>query len=181
MERKIVLGAGKYFNNPGWIYTQEDELSLLNEADWERKFSKNSIDALLAEHVWEHLTLEEGNRAATICYQYLKPGGYIRCAVPDGYFRSRSYQQLIQVGGPGSIDHPAASHKVVYQYKSLTNIFNEVGFDVHLLEYCDEQGDFHWLDWDESAGIIFRSKKLDPRNKNMLVFPSLIIDAFKPS
>ena len=30
-EIKIVIGAGEYVNNLGWIHTQEEELNLLDE------------------------------------------------------------------------------------------------------------------------------------------------------
>jgi predicted SAM-dependent methyltransferase len=104
---------------------------------------------ILAEHVWEHLTYEEGIRAAEICYKYLKPKGYIRCAVPDGFFPDEDYHNAIKIGGPGPKDHPAASHKIVHNYKSLTSMFEEAGFRVELLEFCDEEGKFFYNHWDE--------------------------------
>ncbi len=147
---------------------------------WKEKFNPNSIKAILAEHVWEHLTYEEGTKAARLCYKYLKKDGYIRCAVPDGYFPNESYQNIVQVGGPGPLDHPAASHKIVFNYKTLTKMFETVGYEVKLLEYCDEEGKFHQNEWHGAEGIIFRSKKYDPRNQGeKLIFPSLIIDAVK--
>lgn len=177
-EIKIVIGAGEHNNNPGWFHTQEDELNLLNEATWE--FDHNSITAILAEHVWEHLTYEEGIEAAIICYQFLKPSGYIRCAVPDGFFPDEAYQNIVKVGGPGPKDHPAASHKIVHNYRTLTEMFKTAGYDVQILEYCDENGSFHCNEWDGKDGVIFRSKKFDPRNQgDKLVFPSLIADAIK--
>ena len=178
---KIVIGSGEFNNNPTWLQTQETELNLLKKDDWEDKFSSNSLEAILAEHVWEHLTYEEGVKSARICFEFLKPGGYVRCAVPDGFFPDEDYQTVIQVGGPGPEDHPAASHKIVHNYKTLTSMFEEVGFNVSLLEYCDETGKFYYNDWDENQGFIYRSKRFDQRNKNgELGFVSLIVDAVKP-
>ncbi|MEH7334845.1 SAM-dependent methyltransferase [Neobacillus drentensis] len=180
-EIKLVIGAGEYNNNPGWLHTQKEELDLLDETTWQNRFHKSSITAILAEHVWEHLTYEEGIQSAKMCFKYLKPSGYIRCAVPDGYFRDESYQNIVQVGGPGPIDHPAFSHKIVYNYKTLKKMFETAGYQVQLLEYCDEEGNFYQNYWDGVDGVIFRSKKYDPRNQgDNLVFPSLIIDAVKP-
>ncbi|MGY3716360.1 class I SAM-dependent methyltransferase [Sutcliffiella cohnii] len=176
---KLVVGAGGYNNNPGWIHTEEETLSLLDETTWSAQFNKNSISAIVAEHVWEHLSFDEGVIAANICYKYLKSSGYIRCAVPDGFFPNEEYQNIVKVGGPGPKDHPASSHKFVHTYKTLSHMFNSAGFAVKLLEYCDEQGVFHYTDWSECDGVIFRSKKIDPRNKEELVFPSLILDAIK--
>lgn len=179
---RVVVGAGEYNNNPGWIQTQETELNLFKRDDWERRFVLNTVDAILVEHVWEHLTYEEGRQAATICFDYLRPGGYVRCAVPDGLFPNADYQSGVQVGGPGPIDHPAASHKIVHTYRSLTKMFEEAGFQVELLEWCDEEGQFHYEDWDESNGFIYRSKRFDHRNQDgRLGFVSLIIDAIKPN
>ncbi len=180
-EIKLVIGAGKYRNNPGWMHTQEEDLNLIDASTWKSKFNPNSITAILAEHVWEHLTYEEGMAAAKVCYQYLKPSGYIRCAVPDAFFPDEGYQNTVQVGGPGPQNHPAASHKIVYNYQTLKRLFETARFEVELLEYCDEDGVFHYNDWDGKDGVIFRSKKYDPRNYgDKLLFPSLIIDAIKP-
>lgn len=179
-ELKVVIGAGEYNNNPGWVHTQENELNLTDVSTWSHKFDRDSIKAILAEHVWEHLTYEEGVNAAKTCYQYLEPSGYIRCAVPDGYFPDEEYQNIVKVGGPGPVDHPAASHKIVHNYRTLTSMFEAAGFEVNLLEYCGEDGNFHAHDWDGKDGVIFRSKKFDPRNQgDKLAFPSLIVDAIK--
>jgi predicted SAM-dependent methyltransferase len=177
---KIVVGAGGYNNNPGWIHTQEEDLSLLNRTQWLQQFKENTITAILAEHVWEHLTYEEGIEAAKNCHQFLKPLGYIRCAVPDGFFPNEEYQKLVQVGGPGPKDHICAGHKIVYNYKTITNMFESAGFTVRLLEYFDELGQFHINEWTGEKGVIFRSKKYDPRNQgDQIVFASLIVDAIK--
>lgn len=177
---KIIIGAGKT-KYDGWVSTQEDELNLLSIDQWESLTNSEEIDAMLAEHVWEHLSYEDGIEAAKNCYRFLKPGGYIRCAVPDKNFKNSWYQNMIKVGGPGHKDHPAAEHKVVYDYKTLVNVFKNVGFEVTLLEYCDEQGDFHFREWDENKGKICRSYRFDSRNsKDKLGMVSIIIDAKKP-
>ncbi|WP_417897811.1 SAM-dependent methyltransferase [Bacillus haimaensis] len=179
---KVVVGAGEYHNNPGWLHTQEQELNLLDKSTWRNKFRENSLSAILAEHIWEHLTYEEGVEAAKVCYQFLAPNGYVRCAVPDGFFPNEEYQNIVKIGGPGPENHPAASHKIVHNYNSLSNMFKAAGFEVKLLEYCDEHGNFHFHDWDGKDGVIFRSKKYDPRNQGeSVVFPSLIVDAIKLS
>jgi predicted SAM-dependent methyltransferase len=60
-------------------------------------------------------------------------------------------------------------------------MFESAGFEVQLLEYCDENGEFHYNYWDEAKGFIYRSKRFDHRNQNgQLGFVSLILDAIKP-
>jgi len=177
---RVIIGAGntKY---DGWVSTQESELNLLCIEDWDRLFARNSIDALLAEHVWEHMTYEEGIEAAKNCFKYMKHGGYIRCAVPDKNFRNKWYQNMVQVGGPGPADHPASSHKIVYDYKTFKQVFESAGFEVSLLEYCNENGDFSYTYWNEMDGKIMRSLRFDTRNSyQKLEMVSLIIDAKKP-
>lgn len=178
---RVVIGAGAT-KFEGWISTQEEELNLLSIESWNILSEPESIDALLAEHVWEHLTFEEGIIAAKHCYQFLKPGGYIRCAVPDKNFRNEWYQQMVQVGGPGPSDHPAASHKIVYDAKTFVSVFEKAGFEVSLLEYCDDTGEFHYNYWNEAEGKIGRSFRFDTRNSSEeLGMVSIIIDATKPT
>jgi predicted SAM-dependent methyltransferase len=180
-ELKVVIGAGVYNNNPEWIQTQESELNLLKRDQWVNRFSPNTISAILSEHVWEHLNFHEGVKAAKNCFEFLKPGGYVRCAVPDGHFPNEEYQEGVQIGGPGPADHPAASHKIVHNYETLSSMFENAGFKVNLLEYCDENGEFHYNEWDEKKGFIFRSRRFDHRNNDgKLGFVSLIVDAVKP-
>ncbi len=177
---KIIIGAGKT-ELDGWISTQERELNVLCRPDFEKFAQKGSISALLAEHVWEHLTEEEGFLAAKNCFDFLEAGGYLRVAVPDRNFRNAWYQTLVQVGGNGDPSHPAYTHKIVYDFISFREIFERAGFVVDLLEYCDEEGLFHYHYWNESDGRIGRSYRFDTRNSaERLGMVSIILDAKKP-
>lgn len=177
---KIIIGAGQT-RYDGWVATQESDLNLLSISDWNKLFLIDSVDAMLAEHVWEHMTYEDGILAAKNCFRYLKPGGYIRCAVPDKNFQDEWYQDMVKVGGPGPIDHPAVTHKILYDYETLISVFEKAGFEVSLLEYCDKNGDFHFVYWNEYDGKIGRSFRYDTRNSiEKLGMVSIIIDAKKP-
>jgi predicted SAM-dependent methyltransferase len=151
--KRIIVGSeGDKFE--GWVTTERDVLDLLIEADWHQFFIINSLDAILAEHVWEHLTPKEGVVAAKNCFDFLKPGG----------------------SGAGADDH-----KVLYTHKSLSQIFISVGFEVSLLEYFDENGEFIEEKWNASEGFIERSKYFDSRNtSDSLNYTSIILDAIKP-
>ncbi len=176
---KIIIGAGKTALD-GWISTQETELNVLNKSDFEKIFSKEKPTAFLAEHVWEHMTCEEGLLAAKNCYEYLEEGGYMRVAVPDKNFRNEWYQNLVKVGGNGDPAHPAYTHKIVYDYKTFSEIFVQAGFDVELLEYCDENGNFHYKYWNAHDGKIGRSLRFDTRNHDgKLGMVSIVLDAKK--
>ncbi|EDY82881.1 hypothetical protein VDG1235_2504 [Verrucomicrobiia bacterium DG1235] len=68
----------------------------------------------------------------------------------------------------------------MYGYKEITEVFEEAGFSVSLLEYHDEQGKFQTNEWNEKQAPIYRSSKLDHRNQDGTIrFASIILDAKK--
>ena len=100
---------------------------------------------------------------------------------PDANFPNAEYQRTVKIGGPGPADHPAADHKLVYDHTLFVDVFRRAGFDVDLLEYCDNDGRFHYNQWNPDEGPIYRSLRSDHRNRGSeLGFVSLIIDARKP-
>jgi predicted SAM-dependent methyltransferase len=198
--KRIVIGAWTRYDS-GWIPTQQDFLDLTKPADWQYFFQPDSVDAMLAEHVWEHLSEEEGLAAARTCYTYLKRGGYLRVAVPDGLHPDPTYIALVKPrpgngnGASGSttaLDGNGAHHKALYTYRSLKHLFESAGFQVRLYEYFDEAGEFHCQEWDRKEGTIWRSKRFDRRNRqgklasvypgslgDYLSYSSIILDAIK--
>jgi predicted SAM-dependent methyltransferase len=173
---RVVVGAGGIFDK-GWIPTDIEQLNLLDTESWNRYFSPDSIDAILAEHVWEHLSEQEAYLAAKNCFLYLKPNGYIRVAVPDGFHPSLEYINAVRPGGRGA---GAEDHKVLYNYLNISKCFESVGFEVELLEYFDEEGSFHYKEWDTDKGMIVRSCRYDARNRQgNLYYTSIIFDAKK--
>ena len=175
--KKIIVGANET-RFEGWVPTNRNTLDLLVERDWSDYFKRASIDAVLAEHVWEHLTLEEGAKACRNCFEYLKPGGLLRIAVPDGFHTDSDYINQVKPGGYG---YCADDHKVLFNYRSLSALLENTGFNVRLLEWFDEQGNFHHEDWHAEDGFIKRSTRFDARNSvNPTTYTSLIIDARKP-
>jgi predicted SAM-dependent methyltransferase len=175
---RVALGSGRS-SYDRWISTDIDILDITSEKDWKRCFEPESLEALLAEHVWEHLTPEQAAAAARNCFNYLKPGGYLRIAVPDGFHPSEAYIKWVTEGPPES---GADDHKVLYNYKTFSEVFSGAGFQVRLLEYYDENGVFHFEEWDPDDGYISRSKRYDPghsRRGFSEPFTSIIIDAVK--
>ncbi len=204
--KRLVIGAWSRYDE-GWIPTQHEFLDLTKPDDWAHFFQPDSIEAMLAEHVWEHITPEEGLEAAKTCYRYLRPGGYFRVAVPDGLHPDPEYIETVKVGVPGveagisaaastaitpELHGNAANHKALYTYRSLKELFEAAGFRVTLYEYFDEAGQFHSEEWNRELGTIWRSKRFDPRNKtgqltsvypgtlgDYLSYSSIILDAVK--
>ena len=176
--KRIVIGSAGWFDH-GWIPTDEHFLDLTKPATWLLHFAPNSVDALLAEHVWEHLTPEEARIACQTCFTYLKPGGYARIAVPDGYHPDPVYQQWVRVGGAW-VGQLSNDHRVLYTHETLVSLFESAGFRVELLEYFDAAGSFHTEPWDVAQGKIRRSERFN-KHKYNVSDTSIIIDAFKPA
>jgi predicted SAM-dependent methyltransferase len=175
---RIIVGAGED-RYQGWITTDRTTLDLLREPDWAFHFRPNTIHAILAEHVWEHLDPVAAITAARNCFTYLASNGYIRVAVPDGLHPDQCYIDRVRPGGWGE---GSEDHHVLYTYATLRDLFESVGFEVTLLEYFDENGVFHYQDWHPADGMITRSKRFDVRNQlRELAYTSIILDARKPS
>lgn len=173
---RVILGADDGFQE-GWVSTDITHLNILLVNDWRRYFRENSIDALLAEHVLEHLTESDAIIALRNCHHFLKPGGYLRVAVPDGLHPSREYLDAVKPMGSG---FGSEDHKVLFTYLSLSRLMKTAGFKVELLEYFDEQGAFHCKEWDPGAGMVTRSMRFDARNiDGDLNYTSVILDAWK--
>lgn len=173
---KLIIGGGG-IGFAGWLSSEIRQLNILDAKDW-RMVKRKKISHILAEHVWEHLTLEDGRVANGYCYKYLAKGGRLRIAVPDGFFPNQSYIDYVKPGGSGA---GADDHKVLYNYKLLKEELQKLGFRVELLEYWDEDGFFHAVNWRPEDGMIRRSKRFDQRNADgHLRYTSLIVDAIKP-
>lgn len=173
---KIVVGSSGIYEE-GWIPSEIEVLNLLKEDSWANFFQPNTISNILAEHVWEHLTPADGKIGAQTCYRFLESLGRLRIAVPDGFHSDPDYIEHVKIGGVGD---GADDHKVLYNYRSISRMLKEVGFEVELLEYFDEEGQFHQRDWDVEDGFVHRSLKYDDRNADgQPNYTSLIVDAIK--
>ena len=170
----VIIGAAQT-SFPGWIQTDRSILDITQPVDWGRLFKPDSIDRLLAEHVLEHLADSECRIALGQAFRYLKSGGSLRIAVPDGYRRDAAYV--------AEVSPPNAGHKVLYNIDSLALLLESHGFKVTPLEYFDAQEQFHAHPWDEKEGFISRSIRFDRQTdfqRGEMFYTSLIADARKP-
>jgi predicted SAM-dependent methyltransferase len=174
---RIVIGSSGTAPD-GWVATDREVVDLLREDTWLRYFAPGSLDAILAEHVWEHLPAEVAGRCAGTCFRFLKPGGYLRVAVPDGLHPDASYIDQVRPGGSGP---GADDHKVLYTYASFRDLFSREGFEVRLYEYYDESGRFQYQEWNPQGGLIRRSMRFDERNSpGRPAYTSIVLDAVRP-
>lgn len=173
---KLVVGAaGTAYE--GWISTNIDDLNLCKKKDWKMLFRKNSINRILAEHVWEHLTFEEGRSAIANALPYLRVGGRIRLAVPDGFHPDKDYIDMVKPGGNGV---GSEDHKLLFNYQLIQKLCESLPCQIKFLEYFDEHGIFNRQNWSPEDGMILRSAEYDRRNKDgQLHYTSLIADIIK--
>lgn len=153
---KIIVGASGT-RSRGWIATDKFFFDITNWASVQSFLRGKQIDALFAEHVIEHLEVEEFANFLRIFAQVMHPNGIIRIAVPDELHPSSWYREQMGISGlePGADDHRA-----FWNYQSMTAITNSLGFKCQLLEYFDEEGFFHYLPYDEEyGGKVMRSSK----------------------
>lgn len=173
---KIVIGASNT-EYKGWISTNKNLLDITDIFSFKKILKYETVDNFLAEHVFEHLTKEQGKLSTDNFYKFLKISGVLRIAVPDGFFPNREYINSTKPGGYGA---GAYDHKVLYNYISIKKIFDQNKFKINYLEYFDEYGKFHKKKLSTRNGFIIRSKYNDKRNRNGKInYTSLIIDAVK--
>jgi predicted SAM-dependent methyltransferase len=171
---RIIVGAGSDLYD-GWIATDKYVLDICSPESWSLRFERDTIDAMLSEHVLEHLSLDENRIALSSAFRYLKSGGRFRIAVPDGNRRDPVYR--------ADVAPPADGHKMLFHLKSLSALLEDTGFIVNPLEYFDDDGKFHAVDWKSEDGHIRRSVRYDRQvnfRRGDLFFTSLVVDAVKP-
>ena len=170
---KVIIGAG-ITQFEGWVATDIPAFDILKHEHWAVLFQPNSINRMLAEHVFEHLTTEQFQDFLRIARIYLSDEGRIRIAIPDGYHPNDTYIDHVR---PGGIGVGADDHQVLYNRDSMSAILTAQGYDYQFLEYFDAQGQFHHVDWRVEDGFIQRSSQYDKRNANgQLAYTSLIVD-----
>lgn len=123
--QKIVIGSSN-IPQTGWLLTNEDELDITQRDDFVKYWKPNTRLAFLAEHVWEHLTLEESEKALRNCFEFLGCGGRLRIAVPDGFHPDPEYIEYVRPGGTGL---GSDDHKVLYNYHLLSEALKMLGFN----------------------------------------------------
>lgn len=171
----IIIGAHTT-NYENWLPSNIESLNLLEISSFENLFGDKKASRFLAEHVFEHITYDNAITALKNCYQYLEKGGVLRIATPDGFNPNPDYIDMVKPGGYGA---GAFDHKLLYNYQTLAKAFEVAGFRTSLLEYYDENGQFHFNEWDSRDGHIIRSCRYDKRFNEAIGYSSLIIDGIK--
>lgn len=100
----VNLGAGGALLD-GWLNTDRDPAPGAQALDITRRFPlpDASVDRILAEHVIEHVSLEQGRALLQECARVLKTGGRVRISTPD-------LAQLASLATGRSLDAQAARY-----------------------------------------------------------------------
>tara|TARA_Y100001949_G_scaffold174764_1_gene182931 strand:- start:2489 stop:3154 length:666 start_codon:yes stop_codon:yes gene_type:complete len=174
-ELKIIIGASGT-SQKDWIATERETFDMLKPEKWLDIVERHSIKYILAEHVFEHLTMDEGRKSIETCLKFLKEGGNLRIAVPDAFHTSHQYRKYTKPGGIGA---GAIDHKEFYNYTKINKIISSFHdfVEVTFLEYYDENGKLHTKKIDKEKGIIERTvnnKRILPGTND--IYSSLIVD-----
>ena len=178
---KLILGAA-LTSQKGWFSTNEEWLDASNSKHWQRIFhNKNSVSNILAEHVFEHLSVEEMKKSINLIYVYLKRSGTLRIAVPDGNHPDPTYRLNTGIRGIGP---DASDHKQFIKFEFIKNLLEESGFESKLREGYLNDGNLIQSKIESELGFIKRSRSNILLNaKEGLDFvdsnTSLIIDSIK--
>ena len=187
----LAVSAAAPDEMASWLHVDKQQLDITRPDEWVAAFARRvrGVDALVSEHVFEHLTLHDAEVALAAAFLFLRPGGRWRIAVPDGNFPSHAYQQHVAVGN----EH---GHRTLWTLSSLSAAIAAAGFSPEPWEWFDDRGAFHqqsppggWTPHtrrrdDERWGRIARSAAHDARNnvtEGRFVYTSLVVGAVKPS
>ena len=137
MKPRIHIGCGP-INMEGWInidarnaahvHINTDVLDL-------KDFAVNSVGEIYLCHVLEHFSFDEVQSLLKAFRQKLQPGGLLRLSVPDfnlmavSYLENKVPLQSLKYALMGGQDYQYNFHKSIYDYKTLTQVLSEAGFN----------------------------------------------------
>lgn len=178
----LIIGAA-LTKQKGWFSTNEDWLDITKKEHWDRLFnSKVRVKRVLAEHVFEHLTVDEMRVSLNLIYENMIEGGSLRIAVPDGNNPNQEYIDNCGINGIGA---DALDHKQFLTYEFLSNEVKKVGFKISLIEGYLRNKKLVSKKPNKDLGLVMRSRsnKKFQNSKEGWNFvdsnTSLILDCFK--
>jgi predicted SAM-dependent methyltransferase len=140
-EIKLHLGCGKRYI-PGFVHIDLDDYAHIDyksEISDLTMFEDNSVDLIYCCHALEYFDRQEARKVLKEWCRVLKPGGILRIAVPDFEALIKVYAQykdMNKILGPlyGRIviktprGEKVIYHKTVYDFESLKEVLESVGF-----------------------------------------------------
>lgn len=172
---KIVIGAsvpevtGSEDVFGPWVPFTVNDLDILSRDDFRFYFQQpQSVDAILAEHVLEHLPAGDVLQALRLCREFLKvPEGYMRIAVPDWFSYSGDMTRKMAVADMQQ------GHYTQLNIHSITYLLEKASFHVIPREHSTK----------ENIAVVTHFNPLDGLIRRSTCFsdspypPSVIVDA----
>ena len=93
--RFLNLGSGpRGLDSPNWVNIdgfRDSNVHFLSDISRGLPFPDATFDGVFCEHVFEHFSLEDGERLSGEILRLLRPGGVVRIIVPDSELIMRRY------------------------------------------------------------------------------------------
>ena len=167
---KVILGAS-HTQFPGWIPSDLPHFNIVDRSHWKFLFRSHCASNLLAEHVFEHLTVDQVKQALRHCHDWMKPGGCLRIAVPDANHANPEYLKMTLP--------PADGHLSAWNYETFSNVLAECGFRAIPLEYYSHDKHLVKVPFDSVNGPVSRSLQQGYVHHEIRDYSSLVIDAIR--
>lgn len=153
----VYIGASNQVQ-PGFVSYNYAELDITKSDDFQRLMCPGTIDIFFSEHTLEHIPLEKYAILFSLFLKYLKPGGFVRIAIPT-FYDSHVPSDLDKLYG----------HVGFASALSLEMEMQSAGFvNVTLLENLNfvngRYAGFTSKRFDECEGRVRRSMRHDSRN-----------------
>jgi SAM-dependent methyltransferase len=170
---KVVKNSPLYLNlggagdcHPKPHYENYIAVDLNGDAEWSVKHDlsqpfplpDSSVDRILSEHFFEHMAEVDVAALLKECYRVLKPGGFLRIAVPD-YMNPRKRKYLKAKHDP---DH--TNHLSFPTYESLSSQVSGSPFEGYQFYHYWHGDNFVRKPIDYSVGYLKRTPDHDRRN-----------------
>lgn len=135
---KINLGCGWRNFGSDWVHIDGGDYPHLNSKDIiNLPYKDNSVDLIYASHVLEYFDRVEVIDILNKWYSKLKPGGILRLAVPDFETIANLYSKkniplksfIGPLYGRMKMGDQWIYHKTTYDFKELSEILKECGFN----------------------------------------------------
>ena len=196
---KIAIGCGNRFYGKDWIHNdivQSKHIDCIGYAH-SLPIESNSMELVYASHVLEYYDWEAAEAIVLPEWKrILKPGGMLRISVPDfnalvkWYMKQRKKEvddidgALKEIIGPlfGRMrgEEGLIYHKTTYDYPTLKNMLNRIGFN-NIKTWSWLQKDVEHGNVDDHSQAYFPKIPLNYPNKKELdiIVEGIVVEAIK--
>jgi predicted SAM-dependent methyltransferase len=162
-QRPVLIYVGSSgIRQPGFVSYPFDELDITQPAHFQRIICRDSVDTFFSEHTLEHIPLNQYSTIFGLFLQYLKPGGFVRIAIPTYSDLHRPSEVDKRYGHVGIVSAPVLEREM--QSAGFTNV--TILEQVHFTN--GQRKGFTSKLWDECEGRVRRSFRHDQRNAQYL-------------